>query len=144
MECSTEIDVRGNFIQSGVHSLLHIEVTMHSMLPLQTCIFGRNPWASHTLISTISFKILLQLQSHIKIFAKNPGANEGLIFPLLRQNLSAFRIPIQHFQQKSSSKPYSNINNFVKNLVATAIAYPDFRSKSWSKWRPDLSISLAN
>ena len=51
----------------------------------QTCISRRNPWASHTLISTISFKILLQLQSHIKISAKNPGANAGLTFPFLSQ-----------------------------------------------------------
>ena len=64
----------------------------------QTCISGRHSWAKHTFILAISFKILLQLRSHIKIFIETPGANEGLTFPFLRQNLSAFRISNQHFR----------------------------------------------
>ena len=71
----------------------------------ETNIFHKNHWANHTPISTISFQILLQLQSHITIFVKNPGANEGRSFPFLRQNLSAFRITNPHFQKKTLSKP---------------------------------------
>ena len=40
-----------------------------------------NRSANHNPISTISLEILLQLQSHIKFFVKNIGANESLTFP---------------------------------------------------------------
>ena len=81
-----------------------------------TRISDKDPWANHTPISTISFKILLQQQSHITIFVKNPGANKGRSFQFLWQNLSAARITNPHFRKKIDQQ--------------TIIQYHQFRLKS--------------
>ena len=119
----------------------------------QFSISNRNPRANHIPISTISFKILLQLQSHTQIFVQNPEANEGLTFPFLSQIKSTGAALVAFVKMPKCSPvfvghPWANqtpistfsVRHFCTHPSANATPWSIFLQRNTDRMNPQISM----